>query len=189
MSTDADPPKAGDFEYDGNDQAQFDYQQGRINDHLEKYPGCGEALTMLKNLIARGEPWPKPQFETMIQALPKVLIVSYMIRIRIESAIGRPVVLGYVVVGFSDSEMRELIERFPSDAIRGQDPRLNSTLRERITEAESAKAKIRNVLNLPKSTQISFHPQDPSPTRDEVQRWPSFEDGGRMFWVNRRTSD
>ena len=144
---------------------------------------------MLKELVSRGDPWPKSQFERMIQALPKAFDVSYMIRIRIESAIGRPVVLGYVAVGFSDSEMRELSQRFPSDAIRSQDPRLNNTLRERIAESESAKAEIRNVLKLPKSTHISFHLQDPFPTRDEVNRWPSFEDGGRMFWVNRRTSD
>ena len=189
MSKDADPPKAGDFGYEGNDQAQFDYQQSRINDHLQKYPGCAEALVMLKELVTRGDPWPKSQFERMIQTLPKAFEVSYMIRIRIESAIGRPVVLGYVAVGFSDSEMRELNEKFPSDAIRGQDPRLNIILRERIAESESAKAEIRNLLKLPKSTHISFHPQDPSPTRDEVSRWPSFEDGGRMFWVNRRTSD
>jgi hypothetical protein len=90
-------------------------------------------------------------------------------------------VFGHVVIGIPENQFLELKAKFPDEGFKGQNPKVNETIKEAITKDE--RELITKHLGLPFGIKFEFQFLAICRYIDEANEKPSFESNGKKFWV------
>lgn len=116
----------------------------------------------------------------ILASVERPKMTAHKIELRIESPSGGKV-LGYVVIGISESRFLDLKNKFPDEGFKGQNPKVNEAIKEGITEDE--KRQIAQHLGIWSNANFKFEFQTITRYVDEAKQHATFESNGKKFWV------
>jgi hypothetical protein len=153
------------------------------------YSAALQATNDRSSRVTRGEIIKGILLETVTQQQQSLALdawmTAYKIDLRVEPpSYGKP--FGHVVIGIPENQFLELKAKFPDEGFKGQNPKVDQTIKEGITNDE--REQITKHLGLGPNTGFRFEFEGIVHHIDETKEQPQFESSGKKFWIFRYQS-